>query len=200
MSVVASRMASLRNDRRRLIGAIAAAAVCVAVVGLLAVGLVHGGVETSINTALKAGDRPAAPDISLPVLVAGDGVGPVGVTTSLQQLKGRPIVLNVWASWCVPCRDEAPMLDSIARAYRNRGALVLGLDVQDLTGKARDFVRHFHLTYPSLRDGSDGTQARLQTTGVPETFLIDRQGRIALHIVGPVSRPEQVTTALEELL
>lgn len=190
------------RDRRRLLAGLLGGGIVAAVLLLLVVGLANKDVGTRISDALAAGERPDAPALTLPVLVAGDGVGPVGAEVSLDDLRGRVVVLNVWASWCVPCRDEAPLLERLARTHRQAGdgVVFLGLDTQDLTGDARAFVRRYGLTYPSLRDGTDRAQRAFEATGVPETFIIDRQGRIAYRHIGPVVRAEQIERPLRAVV
>lgn len=188
------------SDRRRLIGLITGAVIAALIIGLLIIGLAARGDSTAIDDALVAGERPPAPDITLPVLVSGPGLPPAGQQASLSSLKGTPVVLNLWASWCGPCRDEAPIFEQVWNGYRKKGALVLGLDLQDLTENALDFMKKYGLTYPSLRDGTDASKRDLEATGVPETYIIDRQGRIALHITGQVTSADQITVALDQVL
>jgi cytochrome c biogenesis protein CcmG, thiol:disulfide interchange protein DsbE len=177
------------GDRRRLVAAAGTVAAVGAVLALLVVGLLNRDVGTDISEALAAGERPDAPDLTLPVLAAGDGVGPAGGELALADLRGRTVVLNVWASWCPPCEEEAPLLEELARGYRAAGAdvLVLGLDVRDLREDALAFIRDRGVTYPSLRDEDDRAYRALEVTGQPETFVIDPRGRIALRHVGPVT-------------
>ena len=186
--------------RGRLIGAAVAGLAVVALLALLTVGLLNQDRATTIDDALTEGERPEAPELSLPLLIPGGDLDQEGEMVSLEALRGRPVVLNFWASWCPPCRDEAPLLEDLWRRYRERGVVMLGVDVRDLSGNAREFGEEFGYTYPSVRDGTDGTERRFQTTGVPETFIIDRQGRIALHLRGPVTTEEQVSTALDQIL
>jgi len=188
------------SDRRRLIGLIVGAIAAALIIGLLIVGLVAGGGSSAIDDTLVSGERPPAPDITLPVLVSGPGLPPAGQQVSLASLKGTPIVLNLWASWCGPCRDEAPILEAAWRRTKGRGALVLGLDLQDLSENARAFLTQYRITYPSLRDGTDASKRDLEATGVPETFIIDRQGRIALHITGQLTDVRQITVPLNQVL
>lgn len=189
-----------RWDRRRAVAAAASAAVVLGVIALLVVGLANRGVGTSIQDALAEGERPDAPSFRLPVLAAGDGVGPAGTEISLEDLRGRTVILNFWASWCKPCETEAPVLEEIARRYRDRGdVLVLGVDIEDLRGDALAFLRRHRITYPSLRDPTDATKRAYELTGVPETFVIDPQGRVALKRVGEVRTAEELTTAVEQL-
>ncbi len=188
------------GDRRRLIGLIAAGVVVAFIIGLLVVGLVASGGSTVIDDALVAGQRPPVPDITLPVLVSGPGLPPAGQQVSLASLKGTTVVLNIWASWCVPCQEEAPILEKVWKRYRHRGVLMLGLNIQDLSEDALTFLTKYGMTYPSLRDGTDGSKRDLEVTGVPETFIIDRQGRIALHITGQVTDVRQISVPLDQVL
>ncbi|WP_217915642.1 TlpA family protein disulfide reductase [Miltoncostaea marina] len=187
-------------DRRRAIGAAVGGVVVLAVIALLVIGLVNRDIGTSIQDALDEGERPEAPGLTLPVLIAGDGVGPVGSEVSLEDLRGRTVVLNFWASWCEPCKAEAPVLERIASRYRPaEEVLVLGVDVQDVREKALGFARDNGLTYPSLRDGEDDARKAFQVPALPETFVIDPQGRIALKVSGPVLDEAQITNAVGQL-
>jgi cytochrome c biogenesis protein CcmG, thiol:disulfide interchange protein DsbE len=189
-----------RWDRRRTIAAVAGGVIVAGVIALLVVGLVNRDVGTSIQDALDEGKRPDAPAFSAPVLIAADGLGPVGSDVSLDDLRGRTVVLNFWASWCEPCEREAPILSQVARRYRGSGdAVVLGMDVQDLSEKALGFAREFGIAYPSLREAGESAYRDYQLTGVPETFVIDPEGRIALRAVGEVTDPAQLTTAIDQL-
>lgn len=174
-----------------------------AVLALFLVGLMNAGTPPGLadRVVVPEAEREPAPDLTLSVLAAGDGVGPVGTEVSLSELRGRTVVLNVWASWCGPCEAEAPVLERVARGYRAEGpdVLVLGLDIQDLRGDALEFIDELGLTYPSLRDAGDGADRALRTTGVPETFLIDAEGRIAMRHVGPVTEPAQLTGPVAEV-
>ena len=189
-----------RWDRRRTVGAVVGGAIVLGIVLLLVVGLANKDLGTSIQDALEKGKRPDAPAFELPVIASGDGIGPTGSTVSLADLKGRIVVLNFWASWCSPCKDEAPILEEVARRYRLSGDVkVVGVDVQDLREKAVGFIRDQGLTYPSLRDGGGDVQQDFQVPALPETFVIDQQGRIALHVSGGVRTPLDLTTAIEQL-
>jgi cytochrome c biogenesis protein CcmG/thiol:disulfide interchange protein DsbE len=189
-----------RWDRRRSLGAGLGGAIVLGVVLLLVVGLTNQTVSTSVVDALEAGKRPSAPAFSLPVLIPGGGVGPVDATVSLGSLAGRPVVLNFWASWCPPCQAEAPILERVWERYRARGVLIMGLDTQDVREDGVRFAHDYETTYPSVRDGSDRVRDAYGLTGLPETYLIDAQGRVALHIAGPITQLEQLTVPLEDLL
>ena len=144
----------------------------VAVVGLLAYGLVSKG-----SSGVALGDpAPAGP---LPKLEGG-GEG------SLAEYRGRWVLVNFWASWCVPCKQEAPTLERFQRLHAGARFTVLGIDSRDLTGDGREFVRRYRLSYPQLRDGDGGAAHDFGTTGVPENFLVDPRGRVRWLLRGPV--------------
>jgi cytochrome c biogenesis protein CcmG/thiol:disulfide interchange protein DsbE len=145
-----------------------------AVVGLLAFGLLSKG-----SSGVALGE--AAPDSPLPRLEGGGGSG------SLADYRGRWVLVNFWASWCVPCREEAPALEKFQRRHGGAHFTVLGIDSRDLSGDGRDFVRRYGLSYPQLRDGDGDTAHDFGTTGVPENFLIDPRGKVRLLLRGPVT-------------
>jgi cytochrome c biogenesis protein CcmG, thiol:disulfide interchange protein DsbE len=137
-----------------------------AVIGLLGFGLLSKGAG-----GIAIGDP--VPDRELPVL-GGRGTG------TIADYRGRWVLVNLWASWCPPCRQEAPVLERFSRRYRRRGVTVLGIDVQDNSDDALRFLREHHLTYPQLRSvGNERSQA-FGSTGVPENFLVDPGGRLAV--------------------
>jgi cytochrome c biogenesis protein CcmG/thiol:disulfide interchange protein DsbE len=143
-----------------------------AVVGLLTFGLLSKG-----SSGVALGEP--APSSPLPRL-EGSGSG------SLADYRGRWVLVNFWASWCVPCREEAPALESFQRRHGDAGFTVLGIDSRDLSGDGRAFVRRFGLSYPQLRDGDGASAHDFGTTGVPENFLVDPAGRVRLLLRGPV--------------
>ena len=151
-----------------------------ALVGLLAYGLAAKGSDTSIDQAVAAGKPIAAPVAALPRL-SGTGTG------SLAQFRGRPVLLNAWASWCAPCQSEMPLLERSHRLMHRAGGTMLGIDVQDDRRSALAFLRRKGVTFPSLRDRDRSYVHRLGVTGYPESFLIDRRGRIVALNRGPVT-------------
>jgi cytochrome c biogenesis protein CcmG/thiol:disulfide interchange protein DsbE len=180
----------------------AAIAAAAAFLALLAYGLFTKSADTTIDDSLAQARPVPAPSFTLDVLQRGSGPESPALARSLadgrlrlSELRGSPVVLNFWASWCIPCRDEAPDLERTWQAERARGAIVLGLDQQDITGDARDFIREFHLTYPMVRDGGDGVSHRYGTTGLPETYFISARGDVVGHVIGAVS-PAQLRSGL----
>ena len=105
----------------------------------------------------------------------------------LASLRGKIVVLNFWASWCVPCKQEAGTLQKAWQRYRGQGVVVLGVDGQDNTGDARAFMRRYGLTYPVVHDGSGATLGPYKIAGFPETRFVGRNGRfVGQHFFGPV--------------
>ena len=167
---------------KRLAVPIFAAIAAIALVGLLAYGLVSRTDDTSIEQALANGERPVAASRALPML------GESG-TRSLAELRGKVVVLNFWASWCGPCKDEAPVLDAAhERLQRDGSGTVLGVTYQDSTPASQKFVQDFGLKYPNVRDVGVKLAKEYGTKSLPETFVIDAQGRIAAAYRGQIDQ------------
>jgi cytochrome c biogenesis protein CcmG, thiol:disulfide interchange protein DsbE len=143
-----------------------------AVVGLLVFGLASKG-----SSRIQEGE--AVPTAALPLLEGGG-------SESLADYRGRWVLVNFWASWCLPCRAEAPELEDFQRRHGGPRFTVLGIDTQDLSGDAQSFVERYGLSYPQLRDGDGGLADEYGTTGVPENFLVDPSGKVRLAYPGPV--------------
>ena len=133
-----------------------------------------------LAAAANRGDRPTAPDFSLERL---DGSGEL----QLSSLRGKVVILNFWASWCTPCKEEAPFLEELWRDNRDRGLVVVGLDAKDFRADARRFVERFGLSFPTVFDGPGKLVGPYGVTGFPETFVIDRNGRVVAAFVGAVN-------------
>lgn len=176
-----------RRRRQALIGG-TTALVIGGFVALLVMGLVASRTSTALDDAIREGRPRPAPDFSLPILVNGAALGRRdGEPLALSELRGRPVVVNFWASWCVPCKREAPRLEAAWQRHRRGGLVMLGVDVKDLTQDALAFVRRYGQKYPSVRDKSDDASEAYGLTGVPETFFVDRQGRVVAHVLGEIS-------------
>jgi cytochrome c biogenesis protein CcmG/thiol:disulfide interchange protein DsbE len=107
---------------------------------------------------------------------------------SLADFRGKGVVLNFWASWCEPCKQEASALEAAWREHRARGLVVLGVGEEDFSGDLRAFARKYRMSYPLLHDTSGKARGRYGLTGYPETFFVDRQGRlVAESVQGPVN-------------
>lgn len=142
-------------------------------IGLLIYGVSAQSPNRSIDEQVVRGVHPAAPDATraLPILGAGG-------KSSLAALKGKVVVLNFWASWCEPCQVEAPLLERAQSQLERHRATVLGVTYLDASPDSEGFVRRYHLTYPNLRDNSGTFAHSYGTNQLPESFIVDRRGRI----------------------
>lgn len=146
--------------------------------------------------AAARGERPTAPDFTLERL---DGEGEL----VLSSLRGKGVVLNFWASWCIPCKEEAPYLEEVWRGNRDRGLVVVGLDAKDFRADARRFAKRYGLTFPIVYDGPGDTVRPYGVTGFPETFVIDRDGKVVEAFAGAVNGDEdraRLRAAIERAL
>jgi cytochrome c biogenesis protein CcmG/thiol:disulfide interchange protein DsbE len=111
-----------------------------------------------------------------------------GTAVRLDAYRGKVVVINFWASWCVPaCYDEAPALERSWRAYRDRDVIVIGVAIQDRDEASRKFIADFSLSFPNAPDPGGRVSVEYGVYGVPETFFIDRHGRIRLKHAGAVT-------------
>jgi cytochrome c biogenesis protein CcmG/thiol:disulfide interchange protein DsbE len=111
-----------------------------------------------------------------------------GKAVSLESQRGKVVVLNFWASWCYPaCYEEAPLLEATWKRYKDRGLMMVGVDIQDKEANAREFLQRFGFTFPNAPDPGSKVSIDYGVYGVPETFFIDRHGRIAYKHVGAVT-------------
>jgi cytochrome c biogenesis protein CcmG/thiol:disulfide interchange protein DsbE len=184
------------TDRRRggwLSAPVLAALVLVAgFVALLGYGLVATEPNETIGNRLAAGRPAPAPGFDLPVLSRGSSKDPrlaralADGRLGLGELRGGPVVVNFWASWCPPCRTEAPRLERAWRRHGRDGVVFVGLNMQDVTDDARAFLEQFDVRYPNVRDGSDAVARDWGVTGLPETFFVDRRGRVVGRVIGAI--------------
>jgi cytochrome c biogenesis protein CcmG/thiol:disulfide interchange protein DsbE len=173
-----------------------AAAVCLvaALIAIFAWRVIAGSEGKRFLEQVRAGDAPAAPPFELTVIWDRTDTWPRSLwpaladgKLALSELRGYAVALNVWASWCVPCKKEAPVLAASARAHVGK-VVFLGMDVQDFVSDARHFLRKYDVPYVSVRDSSGKTFSAFGLTGVPETYYIDARGRTVAHSLGEVTR------------
>ncbi len=144
-----------------------------ALVALLAFGISSQGPSSSIDNQLARGVRPVAPELRTRLPVLGSSRH-----ESLAAFRGKVVVMNVFASWCTPCLAEAPILEQAERRIAHYNATVVGITYDDNTSDSEQFVHQHHLSYPVLRDVTGNFSSAWGVNGVPETFVISRDGRI----------------------
>jgi cytochrome c biogenesis protein CcmG/thiol:disulfide interchange protein DsbE len=145
----------------------------IAVLALLTFGVSNRSDTASIDALVAGHKYPMAPNARLALPVLGSSS-----TESLADFRGKVVVLNVFASWCQPCQGEAPLLSAEQHTLVQHGATLLGVTYLDNSVASEQFAREYHINYPVLRDVSGNFVRGFGTTGVPETFVINRQGRI----------------------
>jgi cytochrome c biogenesis protein CcmG/thiol:disulfide interchange protein DsbE len=156
-------------------------AVCAAgMLGLLVYGVAARSDSRTLDDAVAHGQRPAAPDRSLPLLRGG-------AQRRLADYRGQVVLVNFWASWCTPCAAEAPLLNAAQASLTRAKGTVLGVTFRDLSSDSLAFMAEHRSTYPSLRDVDGKLAESYGTTQLPETFVLDRSGRIAAISRGEVS-------------
>ena len=166
--------------------ALGAALAIVLFFGLLVWGLGKRAAGTVGDAPIQT--RPA-PAFSVPLFEGG--------TFQLAEQRGTPVLINFWASWCIPCEDEAPALERAARRYGDRVRFI-GVNVQDTDANARAFLRRFGVTYPNGRDASGEVAVEYGMSGVPETYFVDRNGALVRKWQGPLD-DERLRQFLDEL-
>jgi cytochrome c biogenesis protein CcmG/thiol:disulfide interchange protein DsbE len=152
-------------------------------IGLLVYGVSAQSASRTLDQQVALMRYPQAPDAAqvLPSLQ-----GPA--RASLASFRGRVLVLNFWASWCEPCQVEAPLLERANRQLERHGGTVLGVTYLDASPDARSFVRRYHITYPNLRDSEGAFAHSYGTNQLPETFVIDRRGRVVAISRGEIDQ------------
>lgn len=178
------------------VGRVSAVGVVALFFALLVYGLVTTAPDTGIDDSLARARPVTAPGFDLPVLQPGSPGRELSLRlapalgdrrVALRELRGRPVVVNFWASWCVPCREEAPVLERSWRVARRDGVLFVGIDQQDITEDARAFMREFGISYLNVRDQGDGTARKWGVSGLPETFFVTAEGKVVAHVIGVLS-------------
>lgn len=165
------------------IGQILAFALVIGFLGLFVIGI--------INRSAKPVEAGAAPQFSIPLYGGG--------TFSLAEQQGKVVVVNFWASWCIPCREEAPMLERVWKRYKDRGVVFIGVDYVDTESEAIKFIKEFGITYLNGPDIGTDTSHRYRIQGVPETYFVNKDGTLGGNRIGPIDEATLVAK-LEELL
>ena len=155
----------------------------IVVIALFVVGMV--------NRSAQQVERGAAPQFSIPLFGGG--------TFSLAEQRGKVVVVNFWASWCVPCRDEAPVLESTWRKYKDRGVVFVGVDYVDTEKEALAFLKEFDITYPNGPDIGTEASHVYRIQGVPETYFVGKDGQLYGNYIGPIDVPT-LSARIEEVL
>lgn len=162
------------------------------VLGLLAafVGLLWAALRVPPPSPLRMDARPA-PEFTLPLFTGG--------TLRLSDLRGKVVLVNFWASWCIPCRQEAPYLEQAWQTYRAGGFVLVGVNVWDTDRDARAYIREFNHTFPNGFDRSGAVAIAYGVRGVPESYFVDRAGTIVRRYAGPLD-PARIRQLLEPLI
>ena len=164
----------MRRRKRLLLGVAASLIVTAAALGAVRLADANGSGLPAVGQVIPAAQRPVAPDISGSALTGGH--------LDTKDWRGHVIVVNFWGSWCVPCREEAPVLARVARDTAILGARFLGIDIREDPAAGLAFEEHYSIPYPSISDPDDLIAARFGTaapTATPSTYIIDARGRIA---------------------
>jgi cytochrome c biogenesis protein CcmG/thiol:disulfide interchange protein DsbE len=151
----------------------------IALVALLVYGVTTSGPSRTLDSKIARGQKPPAPPLQLTSLHDG-------AARSLADYKGKVVLLNVWASWCVPCKRESPLLQRWHERMQPLGGTVLGVDTLDIKGDALGFIKKYKLTYPQLNDREGTAIEKLGTSQYPESFVIDKGGRVTALQRGPI--------------
>ena len=167
--------------KRRIMIVIVVSLINVALLALLGSQLLVPAQDQSHSSSSPLDGHPA-PDFTLAVLSTH-----AASNIHLATFKGKPVLLNFWASWCDPCKHEAPLLEVTWRRVQSQGIVFLGIDFQDTQSDGLSFIQHYGITYPNVVDANGSTAINYGVTGVPETIFIDRHGVIVHKVIGELT-------------
>ena len=170
-------MASIASARLPSARRLSFGFVMLVVAGLVAM-LVYGVAHKGTYAGIELAGKPA-PDFTLELFGGG--------SITLSELAGRPVVINLWASWCGPCREEAPVLEAGWQAYKDKGVVFIGVNVQDNESDALAFIKEFRQTYPNGPDSTNRISVSYGLTGLPETIFVKRDGTITRKHIGALN-------------
>ena len=187
MSVVEQEQAGTKPSRRRAVWLLVALVLIMALVAVLAFGL-------RPNTSTNLQGQPA-PNFELTAF-NGDFDGQ---HFSLDDLRGQPVVLNFWASWCVECDKEMALLEQAWNDYRDQGVWFIGVDYLDIDSEGLAYLDRYNITYPNAPDLGTDISDTYEITGVPETFFIGPDGEIKSLVIGPVVSPADLNERIDQI-
>lgn len=173
----------------KLVGLSVIGLVIVGLLGLMVVGLLNRAPVTGKSGFTRV--QKPAPEFTIPRLGGGE--------LDLSEHRGKPLVINFWASWCPPCREEAPVLERTWRAYKDQGALFVGVNIQDTEEDGRFYLRAFDITYPNGLDRNGKVTVDYGVIGLPVTFFVNRDGIVERRWVGAINE-SQLLTWVDELV
>jgi cytochrome c biogenesis protein CcmG/thiol:disulfide interchange protein DsbE len=173
----------------RKLAFIIAGLICIAFVWLLGWSILHKEPITGLSGITMVNRQ--APDFTITTFK--------GTKIALKGLRGKPVVINFWASWCPPCRIEAPLLERTWRAYKDRGVVFLGVDIQDKLEDALAYIREFDITYPNGPDPNGEITINYGVSGIPVTFFVSKTGEIIRRWVGAIEKSVLISS-IEEIM
>ena len=188
--------AQITSETRRRTGPLRAYVAVLVVVGvialtaLMALGLANRSPVTGRSGVTRI-DKPAPP-ISMPLYNGGGSI-------TASDYVGKPVVVNFWASWCGPCRQEAPIFERLSQEYGERGVLFIGVNIQDSEADAEAYLSEYDITYPNGRDEDGSISVDYGIIGIPVTFFINRDGVVQRRWAG-VMRETQLREWIDELV
>jgi peroxiredoxin len=157
--------------------------VVVALLALLAFGITHQGTSQAIESQVQAGHHPVAPDANIPLPVLGNNRR----SETIASLRGKVVMINFYAGWCTACQDESSLIKRAETELAAHGGTVLGITYDDSISDAQSFMSQYHLAFPVLRDPSGNIAQAYGITGVPQTFILNRQGRVEAELPNQLS-------------